>query len=240
MIAIGSIVELRSVRTEKDPTRGLFVIRVWEGTRDAINGIVSTLSSDQTYTIDDSDSPLYRLTVRTPDDDTLTSSSEVVNTWELLGNDIQKDLYEHPKSLAVTESDLRKIRDAIANPGDTPPTLTGDADTLYKLLLKGTNAYVVSQYVLRKTQTVSSRFQTLVAFANIEKIHTTAQVISAEAVPSTLIFSISQIPIPASQTGYQWGWLKKTPTVSQLGTKFQITQEYWLEQWSTYIYDLAT
>jgi hypothetical protein len=107
-------------------------------------------------------------------------------------------------------------------------------------MIKESEGYVRSQYVLRKTQTVSSRSQIAVSFTNVENIHTTAQVTSAETIPATLLFSISGIPEPASAEGYLFGWLKKTPTVSQTGLHFQITQEYWLERWSTFTYDAAT
>ena len=259
---LGANVALRSRSRRYDPIRGRVDVRIYEGSERALYGIVATLSSDQGWSVDDDQAPKYRLTIETPDDDEKTgqTSSEVTTSWKLLGNDIQLTLYEHPKARALDENVIQLIKtyvEQLKSSSDPAAEFTSqravvtaaaaafgvsetNAGLLFDLMVKESDSYIRSQYVLRKTQTVSSRSQIAVSFTNVEKVHTTAQVTSAETIPETLLFSISGIPAPDAEDNYLFGWLKKTPTVSQTGLHFQITQEYWLEQWSTFTYDAAT
>jgi hypothetical protein len=120
-------------------------------------------------------------------------------------------------------------------------TVTGDANTLYDSMIRSEIDYVASQYVFRLTQTVSSRYSQKVVFSNVDRIYSTLQLLSETNPPSSLVFSVAQIPVPNTvPPGYAYGWLKKTPTVLTIaGNKIEITLEYWREIWSTYAYDLA-
>ncbi len=240
---IGTPIDTVGPSLNYDPVRGESLIQPFEGTLEACLAKAIDLRNirpDLAFVLEPADGPAWRIVVRSPD--FTDGDAQATVQWELLGNEIHKDLYEHPRSLQIGEANLRTIRNAIADPQpDTAPTLAGDALTLYTLLLKGTNAFLTSQYVLRRTQIVSSRYQVRVAFNQIDYVWTTAQIVNVEAPPAALLFSIIEIPIPASQAGYQWGWLKKSPTVQQAsGNRFQITQEWWLEQWSTYVYGTAS
>lgn len=231
-----------------DPGRGETRHEIFDGTFEACIAraiALRNLRPDLAVTAEPSDGSLWRVTERSADWG--ESAAAATTVWELLGNEVHKDIYEHPRSLSIDPRVVAQVRGEVAKyDGQGPlPTFAGDptgnADLLFTLLLKGTNAYLTSQYVLRRTEIVSSKYQVKVAFNQIDSIWSSAQIVTVEAPPAELLFSISNIPIPDSQSGYQWGWLKKSPTVMQAsGNRFQITQEWWLEQWSTYLYGIAT
>jgi len=240
------------IKTIYDPVRGTFSERYYEGCEDEIMGLARRLSPDQYYEIDGTNAPIFRLAVRTPDYDGSSSSSETTLTYELLGNDLTYSIYEHPTARALDSAILASVRRAVDsrstkfyNEAGTDITSTvngnGNAITLYNLAIKGTDSFIRSQYVFRVTQTVSNRSTARAGYANTNKLYTTGQLISETSPPSTLLFAIDQIPTPSDiPTGYVWRWLKKTPTVVQIGgNKFNIAVEYLLERWSTFLYGLA-
>ena len=259
MRIIGPNPTLVSWRLEKDPTKGFSSIYTWEGSRAAVFGLATMVTSDQKYSIDDSDKPLYRIVISSPDSGASDVSTDYILEWELLGNDVEKSVYEHPNALALGDKMLTAIKIAIKEIEDASvldsstvyatnetnltaiATLIGvssaNALSLFRLIVKGTTAFVLSQYVLRRTQTVSSRAQLQYSYANVEKIHTAAQVWADSTMPEPVRFVISTMTAPTAQAGYTWGWLKKTPTLTQAAAnKFQSTQEWWLDQWSDFLY----
>jgi hypothetical protein len=260
---IGPNPTLTSWRLEKDPTTGFKSVYTWEGSRAAIFGLATLVTSDQKYVIDDTDKPIYRLIISSPDSGAPDVENDYVLEWELLGNDVEKSIYEHPNARVLGDKMLTAIKIAIKEVEDAAllnsSTVYAENETnlaaiavllgvssanallLFRLIVKGTTSFVASQYVLRRTQTISSRGQVTFSFSNVDKIHTAAQVLASELVPAEVQFSIAAIPEPTAQTGYSWGWLKKTPTIAQAaGRRFQCVQEYWLEQWSTFLYDAAS
>jgi hypothetical protein len=45
---------------------------------------------------------------------------------------------------------------------------------------------------------------------------------------------------PTASDGYVYGWLKQTPTaVTVANQKLQVSGEFWLGQWSTFVYASA-
>lgn len=269
MRIIGPNPTLTSWRLEKDPTKGFSSIYTWEGSRAAVFGLATMVASDQKYAIDDSDKPLYRIVISSPDSGASDVSTDYVLEWELLGNTVELDIYEHPNARALGDVMLTAIKIALkaveeatvltaptvyageeanlaaiaplTNSAVSPFAANDPADVLamFRLLVKGSANYVTSQYVLRRSQTISSRGQVNFSFSNVEKIHTALQITNTELVPAEVQFSIAAIPAPAAQSGYTWGWLKQTPTIAQAGSRFQCTQEYWLGLWSDFLYDAA-
>jgi hypothetical protein len=241
---VGSNLTLAATRYEKDPTRGLFTVRVFEGSQAAVQGLQAQLSPDEAWAIDDADKPLYRITVRTPDDASQSATDALVTEWELLGNLVQKDILGHPSFQTVSAALVAQIKSAIDS-SDLPSITDDTAFKLYLLLSREQNQYNDVEYVLRKSITVSRRYQTKVAFANLLELHTSAQVIDAEQIPSDIVFSIALIP-GLADVGYAGSvtfkhrWLKMPPQVhSKFGSKSTITQEYWLNLWCTDLYALA-
>lgn len=253
--AFGKNLILKSRRPSFDPARGIFVTEVWQGTEAAINGLIASLRPYQTWEINDSNAPIFEVTIRSPEMPE-SDQDDALITWEMIGNDLQKDIYEHPNALACDEGDIRKIRNAMnSSNSETSPAFTGGttgslaqiearrlaAISLYLLVLKGTTAYLTSQYVLRKTEVVSTGRQIALGYQNVNRIWSSASINNAEGTPSPIDLSIAQIEAikPQDQNGYAWGWLKKNPTLQQIsGGKWQLTKEWWLEQWSVFIYGL--
>ena len=251
---------LVSFRLERDPVKGFSSVYTYEGSQLAIFGLATNVRADQKYVIDDSDKPLYKLIISSPDSGSPDPATDYVLEWELLGNDNERSIYDHPNSRYLGTAMLTAIKIAVktvedAETLDASATVTDEETNLttlatglgisainsvklFRLLIKGTTSYVTSQYVLRRTQTVSSRAQLEYTFSNVDKIHTSAQVFADGTMPQPVQFAIATIPAPISQAGYEWGWLKKTPSITQTaGGRFQGTQEWWLDQWSTFLYD---
>lgn len=239
-------------------SNGYVTTRVFEGSHFAIDSLIPQLvvsAGADSFSIDRDDATSICTAVFAYEG---PGASEVpVDTWEILGNDLQKDIWEHPNVLGYSSAMvavLRKevelvqsgsstydesvaaINTQIAFEGITAPTST-QIITLFDQILKGLESFVVDQYVLRKSQLITSRYTATIARVGINKIWTTAQVQAAESMPTFISNELNQLVAPTARTGYLWGWLKKSPTVTQVaGNKFQVAQEWWLEQWSTFVY----
>jgi hypothetical protein len=203
--------------------------------------------------------PIHRLVVTTPDLPTGGTQGIQQTYYELLGNNVQLDLREHPKSIALGSAVVRTI-DCVLSQSADPNISTsenqvvpqqsdipaGDARELYDLLSQrnGNAAYVKPQFVFRYTRVASNFATGVLNYDNVEKILTTTQMISETGFPGTGILSAINSAVvatqPAAVDGYVYGWLKQTPTVTSMaGNKFQIVGDYSLEFWSTWIYEQA-
>lgn len=194
----------------------------------------------------------HTLTVTTPEDPTGDSEVSVTAQFELLGNELQKDIREHPIALALGYEKL-KIIDGVLNgdlksPGvkySESDILAGNMTHVYRYLRQrnGNGGYHKSQYVFRYTRITSNRAVIDVGFTGVERIHTTAQMVAQTGPPPGILASIADAyttSVPAAVADYQYGWMKKTPTVTNVaGNKVQISGEYWLEEWSTIFYATA-
>lgn len=252
MSCVGNQIDLAAQRLAYDPVRGETLTRVFEGTLEACFAQAIALRQnrpDLSFVLETADGPLWRITDQSPDFGQ-NPGLEATTTWELVGNDIQKDIYEADFALSIPEPQLTIVRDAMVNEktvSEVQEDLGDAALVLLTLLKRGTTSFLEGQYVLRKSQFVSSKTEIRVAFSNTGGVFSTAALISAESIPDGLIFSILEIPIPSIPESagsvvvnselYARGWLKKTPTVTQVqGNKFEIRQEYWLDIWAVDLY----
>jgi hypothetical protein len=194
--------------------------------------------------------PIYRLTVISPDYPGGGSVGIQQSNFQLAGNSLQFDMREHPKALGLGPAILKRIDNAID--GETAEiraealadvtTAGGNTLELYNLLRqrKGSGTFFKPQYVLRFDRLASTRASIDVGFSNVGKILTTAQMVAETGPPPGILSSIDDaatLTQPAAVSGYQWGWLKQTPTVQTVaGNKIQISGEYYLEFWSTWLY----
>ena len=96
--------------------------------------------------------------------------------------------------------------------------------------LRGVEAFLTPQYVLKRQQTWASAAITQVSLANVNRILTTDQVINLEGVPGKLIFSVPP--------GF---WLKKTPQVQQQddGVWVATNEWWWAEDYDGFVYQQA-
>lgn len=169
-----------------------------------------------------------------------------VDEWQLTANEIQKDLFEHPTSLAIDADQIHAIKKGLED--HTPSeqlSIDGNAIVLYDLLTRGTTHFALGQYVLRHSTNVSNDYSVNVADFNVERIYTTAQLIAEVTnptswvfpLPGRLVYKINNLAAPPARAGYLWGWRKLPSTEhTAAGNRIAITTEYSLEQWSTYIY----
>lgn len=197
--------------------------------------------------------PIYRLTVVSPDFPSGGSVGVQQSFFELAGNSLQFDMREHPKALALGPATLKQIDNAIDGETDAIRTAAlsavntagGNTLELYNLLRqrKGSGSFFKPQYVFRYNRIASVRAIIDVGFSNVGRILTTGQMTTETGPPTGILNSIDDAVSttqPAAVTGYQWGWLKQTPTVQTVaGNKIQISGEYYLEFWSTWLYAVA-
>lgn len=182
------------------------------------------------------------------------------DTWQILANEIQKDVKEHPTFLAMEESYPGTIgyvvRDVdLYNSGQSPGSpapdagATADASKLFHLLKRGATHYALSQYVLKHTTNVSNRYGVNISDVNIEKLYTTTQLLAEVTsgalwtfpMPPRLVYKLQAIPSATARTNYLWSWRKLASTeTTTANNRVEISTEYWLEQWSTILYTAVT
>jgi len=162
---------------------------------------------------------------------TIEQSETPVNVWELLGNDIERSIDLNPNVSAhgLSTSDLQDIDRKLADSEAVQFPPGSFKQTFYETKLRGDVGDLVSQYVLRKTQTVSSAYTVKIGYAGVGKIWTPAQILATEVIPVETLFALDQIPLPDTPAGYISGWFKKSPTLTKAAfNRSQITQEWWL------------
>lgn len=202
----------------------------------------------------DINSPMATLTyIVNGADDGSNEDDLVVDLWTLDGEDEQRPIRDHPNSrtlntasagiiLKIDEQIEQFQKDSISNPSAEfvldPVSIAGLtsgqqalAQSYVDAILRGADQYSASRWVLRNTKTVSPMTSVRPVMNNVNRIYTTAQLISDYSIPNTILFTL-----PA---GF---WLKRTPEVEQLSNgKFQIRQEFvWSEEYSTYLYQPKT
>jgi hypothetical protein len=163
------------------------------------------------------------------------------------GEEVERDLLEHPRSLAVAQADIERIRAALKSPSaEYSPAVSGDARVLYLLMLRGTDHYLAPAYSVRLRRIVGCRYAKNVSDSGVLSIYSIGQ-LEAEAVvaqtplPSRLCYKLEHIPVETVNAGellnYQWGWLKKPSTETQAARqRIEINTEWLAGLWSTYIY----
>lgn len=266
MVGINPVLE--SSIAVQDPNTGLYIQDTWKGSSDAITFLVSSLGlgsrdTDQRFAIDDSDKPLYRMVVTTPD--YTNGQSNALNKWELIHNKIEKDITEHPTVKLMNADEVDTIRSLIKNNKKlsslTTPLSTNGA-YLYDLMVKGQTKTLQDERVFRYSVVTSKRFGSYVSEVGLYRLWSTHSLttpsISGLIIPAQILFNLNIVqtgapwganvisPIstggPSPTTGthvFAWSWLKQPPDVEQLPSgKVRISQEWWLDYWSTWEYPI--
>lgn len=104
-------------------------------------------------------------------------------------------------------------------------------------LMRGEDAYPLSQWVLRKSQIVEPDSTKPLPFKEANRIFTTAALIARENVPESPIPDVLLLDIQALN-GF---WLKRTPSREPTGNgKYQLSVEWWwTEEFDSFIYGEA-
>jgi len=216
----------------------------WKGKEDEIKGLMTMLESQYSRAriYQEGDSPIWRAeaTIESLTPGTPSSSEDVVNTYELLANQVEQHMFESSVAIAAvggnTVMGLVRGHFDEAQRGDTSYAqaltdlknedgVTGltsaqqdSVESVYLNLQKESNTFYNWQYVFRRT--VSIDLQSIVQ-ANplgVQKIWSSSTVVgNFEGLPTDAPFIL-----PAGE------WLK---TPSQAGLALnrlnQITYEYW-------------
>jgi hypothetical protein len=233
--------------TEREyiPAQGWQTVREWHGSEAAVDGFSSQLVQFgyrlRRFRVE---GIIYGLEAQIPDAQDgsappVDPDDDQLVTWELVGNDLNKSIFDHDNFSDVTsvtaadQQTLRDIRDGTTKHTEAAATdLTGNAEKFRVLLSKGVQSFPISQYVLRKTSTVPLNWAGQQAMTNVGDVYTsTSQMETAEGVPNDLKFIMPE-----------GKWLKRTPTIRQQRSgRWQINSEFWhADDASDVLYDEVT
>lgn len=161
-------------------------------------------------------------------------------TWEIDSLSESVDIINHPMFQSLSDNSIRVVIDAVQNPiPGTAPTLdgaalTGDAKTLYELLLRKVESYNYEVPVLRHTLTPAP------ASVNIDgrlEIWTPAQIgVTTSAIAGMVSQFYNNNPF-GTTAKHTWGWLNTVLRVNEdTSGRSQLIEEWLLGNWVTEIY----
>jgi hypothetical protein len=188
------------------------------------------------------------------------SNFPAIDVWQILANETTKSRYDAPAMLRILKyadgtdfysNQIQILKQGVDN-RTTWASLAGSIDSsivgsdltylsnVYNLLLRGSDVYPISQYVLRHTTNVGNAYASNIADVNVDRVYTVSQLLSETQnsslwifpLPGELQYFIQSLVAPANQSGYLWGWLKRSATRTTAAfNRVDLTTEYWLEQW---------
>ena len=214
--------------------------QTWEGTSRAISAAVPSWIVDADSVELDLDGPsgvayvTYAKDITGNPDATVTPAAEAETVWELDGNDVVKDIFEHPTLANAEESQKAEIKKQLNNWDSGVSVSVTDIDEanqpwLY-LQIKGIRQFASVQWVLRKTVTVPVAYPTPVSLLGVNKLWDGDDI---TGIPDVVLFDIAQIPEPTHPDAFRFSWLKKPPRVMRTSSgRFQMIEEWWLDLWS--------
>ncbi len=198
-------------------------------------------------------------------------NADFVDQWEIVRNTVQKELLlsDHPSVAAVNTANMVELKGFIENPGTWDDAegftiLSGSftdsagvsrtnansaiaADYLFALWRSFVRSVEVKQPILRLTRTTNPFYDAPFNVANVDRVLTTAQMISDSGVPSN--FAVPLIELASALThstaradglivGY--GWLKDMVSSTLSGTtRIQYIIEYKFNLWDLVRYPRA-
>jgi len=235
------------VETSYDPVRGVTRIDSWESAGDNLRLLAAAYQAMRiAYTL--KPNGVKSTLVATASGPEAGSNEVTTDTWQILANEVQKDLRTLPKCLAIDPTVIALINKGILAgqaASEITPALTGDALTLYNRLSQGEDHYSTSEYVLRHTTNVSNTYNVNVSDLNVNMIYATNQLIDeatdrgawAFPMPGRLVYKLLAIPAPDPVDGHLWGWRKLASSeVTAAGNRIEISTEYWLGMKDLFVY----
>jgi hypothetical protein len=250
----------KGTRVSYDPSRGQMIVREWEGAGDNLNGLAyQCAAANMSY-------ELHPGRVRSRLIATATSAPEleesIVDSWQLLADEIQKDIKEAPAVRALHRNDLafvvknaKKYNDG-KTLGDDWWEFYDDAEglinpdhhatirSLFEALTHGHDVFNISRYVLRHTVNIPADTTKYIGDSYANYILDTATLlgeISSNAwrypCPARLRYKIGSIPAMAATGSLVWGWRKLVSTeTAAANNRVDVSQEYQLALWDTLVY----
>ena len=227
------IEELRPER-EWDPRTGWSTVRVFRGLGVQIEGLMMQAVASRLRVQDspEVESPYIVLRIFIPNaSDGSNPDEQIIDRWELIGNDLDKSILECERARAIPKADLAhvkaKAQETLRINDETGYNILegifqGDSKELFIRLVRGwPESFFEDQWVLRNTKIVEPppAGTAKPAYVNLNRIFPTkALLIQKEKIP------VGKFPfdIPEGQ------WLKRKPHAEeQSDGKWIITQEYW-------------
>lgn len=231
-----------SIRRTYDPSKGVILTEQYESAGSNLNGLASAAKANQTefdHTINDVRSRLAL---------TYTGAAagfgeDTVDTWQLLANQIQRDIKDHPTVLAFPQSGngslsqtLRFVEDF--KEGTPPPDATDpenlggfwtwDQYRLYRLLIHGVQSYTIDQHVVRHNLNVPLKYAGAITYSTIPGLLTT--VLAGIAVNG-----------PDDDVQFKWGWRRTGYQYSVTSSnRVEVATEWALASWSLLLYKSAS
>lgn len=223
----------------------------FEGTEGAVNAAFLSLPEDCDAKMRAS-GPFHQLIVSYSTDPAGNISSQLSNSFELLGNNNQFDILEHPKALDLPRATVENVIRLVSKTELTDDeeaeaeALAGDAGELYDYLKRrsGSGSFEDAQFVFRATIIASRRSTVNIAFANDNRLYTFAQLKNEANPPTGYIFSLDAIEASCAPAivmdGHAWRWKKGTPSVTSApGNRVAIQIDWTLAVWNTWVYRAA-
>ena len=213
----------------------------YEGEARAVRRLISRYAPRVDEVTYDTNGPTATLVARINRDTTGggggVNDADVTTTWELIGQDTQKDIREHWRLHALNPNTMKDIEKKAAEWGDdatkdydtdafdvaihtgsgtttNTSAWSAEAKFFFFLLTKGQESYIETEYIIRKTELVASDYQRAMATTGVNYLWTTALLTAAEGIPPMIQATASEIPSPTftvdgdiSGTGYTYKWL---------------------------------
>jgi hypothetical protein len=232
----------KGLRVNFDPTKGFKVAEEWESAGDNLEGLAATAQSAKTPYDYERNALKSRLLISS-DGQAYGYGEQITDTWQLLANQIQRDIKDHPTVIAFPSKGNGSLSQTLQfvedfKEGTPPPDPVSDTDLggfwslnqfyLYRLLIHGVTSYTVDQHVVRHTVNVPLAY---------------AGSVAGTAIPALMASTIGAIPINGPNDGaqFKWGWRRTgyQYTVSA-NNRVEYSVEWALASWSLLIYAAAS
>lgn len=110
------------------------------------------------------------------------------------------------------------------------------AFSFYSFLKRGFTNFPVEASIIRHTQLVSNQYAVAASFSNVNRLISSASMVSIEGAPGNLLFNVPTTPSPSqfieAAGDLQYGWKKSRPAVTRLAQfKWRIVQHWQLGLW---------
>lgn len=238
MIIKGTAIVEKASLYKWDRNRGPSVTRVFEGRMAEILNLYPTLTAfgeaESVEVSDKGDGTAILYAIYFDDwDRSGVGAAGFTNQFELLGNDLMKDVFLNPKSKQIDYADrvANTTTAAIIDEIRKQSTATGTyssrleqvqltygtisapvrvfADQLFYLSTQRQDSYAESQFVFRQTKTVGSRYTGTLDMTNLNGIYSTSEMISeitsdGSIIPDIYLARLGAIPAPSFSFDTNW------------------------------------
>jgi len=233
------------VRTSKgwDKDKGSSISREYHGPIEKIDNLYESLIGDISIdTIDRTTQMGKGVLIITAADDENPNNPEENDLWEVVGQDLYKDLRSHQTyNQDADQADLEEVRRAIetvdlnfAEPANEPEK------SYHKLLLRGVDQYVRTTAILQRSIQAGPRSLLKASWTGVDK----AWKISGEDGSPNLRTTGDAAIIGYLQEMPEYDenkkqWLKRAPQLRQVGKRrFALVYQWWYaRRWSHSLYD---